>query len=241
MEKQDIFAELRDRVELSWRPRGYNNDLRSAELNQRDVEVAKELVMKAFEGKTRKASGQPYDVHLLETEALLVHSGYEDPVLRIAALLHDGPEDVPEIIPFELIEQKFSGDVARLVRGVTKPNLPGQSWRDGWSNFINQIYNAEDDRVLIVEMADRNSNLRDALRNSYAQSGGRFVGPDFWRIYSTSSPRDQLWMYNEMLKVFDKRAKGRRSPLLDDYKQNVYALRDLIEGYESAGFDSLGR
>lgn len=215
-----------------WLPEGQNRDSRSECLSVADVDRARRLIDEAFDGKIRRASGQAYTVHLYETEALLCSVGFEDDlVLRIAALCHDGPEDVPDKLGLDVVREEFGADVAELVASVTKRQGRDIPWRDGWAEFIEKIRSATDDRTIVLELADRNSNLRDALRNTYRTDGdnGKYSGEGFWGIYKTSTVSDQFWMYEEMLGVFDERAAGRTNLLLDDYRANVQALREYLD------------
>ncbi len=234
MSTENPFQALKGAVDYSWVPVQINHDPQSERLGVDDIRRARKMVDIAFKDKIRSASGEPYVSHLIETEILICQSGYSDDVaMRIAALLHDGPEDTPETLSPEVIRENFGQDVARLVEGVTKQKSIGQPWKEGWELFIEKLSIATDERIIIIELADRNSNLRDALRNSISQdaANGRKVGRRFWDIYKTSTPEDQLWMYEEMLKLFRKRAKGRTTPLLEDYEANVSVLRDVIEAY----------
>lgn len=233
--EQDPFSTIENAVAVSWQLEKHNYDPRSAELTEADVARARQLIDVAFYDKVRSASGAPYVVHLRETEALICGAGYaDDIVLRIAGLLHDGPEDVGDRLGHDVIVHYFGEDVARLVSGVTKESHSGQYWREGWQQFIDKLRGATDERVIMLELADRNSNLRDALRNSFAPDtgDGRKVGPNFWSIYTTSTPEDQLWMYEQMLVMFKEKARGRTNPLLEDFAANVATLRDVIEAYK---------
>lgn len=234
-EEQVIFKYIHESTERFWQPEVRNTDPRSAELGQEDIERARRMIEEAFTGKIRLATGNPYTDHLNETQYLLAQSGYNDPVLMIAALFHDGPEDVSEVLGIDVIKQEFGEDVARLVEGVTKEKTPGQSWQQGWDAFGDKLRSAKDERVILLELADRNSNLRDVLHNAYTPDAGdgKMVGENIWKIYKTSSPRDQLGMYIKMLNIFNEWAAGRSNALLADYAANVDALEDLINQQEN--------
>src|SRR3989338_7352648 len=78
-----------------------------------DVEIirlAYDFAKEAHHGQTRK-SGEPYIEHPLATAHILANMRI-DPVIVIAALLHDVPEDTD--VTLDEIEKNFGPDVASL-------------------------------------------------------------------------------------------------------------------------------
>src|SRR3989344_6100489 len=127
------------------------------------IRLAYDFAEKAHDGQTRK-SGEPYIVHPLSTAHILANMRI-DPVIVIAALLHDVPEDTE--ITLEELEKNFGNEVASMVKGITK--LGKLKYR-GVERYIENLRKmfismAEDVRVMIIKFADRIHNLTtlDAL------------------------------------------------------------------------------
>lgn len=127
------------------------------------IRLAYDFAAEAHEGQTRK-SGEPYIIHPLAAAHILVDM-HIDPVIVIATLLHDVPEDTTRTL--EDIEKNFGSEVASMVRGITK--LGKLKYR-GVERYIENLRKmfvamAEDIRVMIIKFADRIHNLTtlDAL------------------------------------------------------------------------------
>ncbi|OGH73766.1 MAG: hypothetical protein A3C90_01205 [Candidatus Magasanikbacteria bacterium RIFCSPHIGHO2_02_FULL_51_14] len=127
------------------------------------IRLAYDFAANAHAGQTRK-SGEPYIEHPLAAAHILANMRI-DPVIVIAALLHDVPEDTD--VTLEEIEKNFGPDVASLVGGITK--LGKLKYR-GVERYIENLRKmfvamAEDVRVMIIKFADRIHNLQtlDAL------------------------------------------------------------------------------
>jgi len=117
----------------------------------------------AHEGQFRK-SGEPYIIHPLAAAYILANMSI-DPVIIMATLLHDVPEDTDRTL--EDIEKNFGAEIASLVKGITK--LGKLKYR-GVERYIENLRKmfiamAEDVRVMIIKFADRIHNLTtlDAL------------------------------------------------------------------------------
>lgn len=130
-----------------------------------DSEADKELLRLAYdfahdahEGQFRK-SGEPYIIHPLAAAYILAEM-HIDPVIVIATLLHDVPEDTD--VTLEEIEKNFGPEIASLVGGITK--LGKLKYR-GVERYIENLRKmfvamAEDVRVMIIKFADRIHNLQ---------------------------------------------------------------------------------
>jgi GTP pyrophosphokinase len=121
------------------------------------VRLAYDFAAAAHEGQFRK-SGEPYIVHPLAAAQMLADM-HIDPVIVIATLLHDVPEDTA--VTIEDIEKNFGSEIAGLVRGITK--LGKLKYR-GVERYIENLRKmfvamAEDVRVMIMKFADRINNL----------------------------------------------------------------------------------
>ena len=126
-----------------------------------------ELVEKAYRfvlehhSDQKRASGEPYVNHLVET-ALLVCKLRLDVASVAAALLHDTIEDCDEVTSKELTEL-FGEDIAQIVEGVTKltrVNFESQEEKqaEGFRKML--LAMAKDIRVVLVKLCDRLHNMR---------------------------------------------------------------------------------
>ncbi|MCB9799018.1 bifunctional (p)ppGpp synthetase/guanosine-3',5'-bis(diphosphate) 3'-pyrophosphohydrolase [Candidatus Nomurabacteria bacterium] len=127
------------------------------------IQLAYDFAKNAHEGQFRK-SGEPYIVHPLAAAHILADMRI-DPVIIMACLLHDVPEDTD--VTIEEIEKNFGSEIAGLVKGITK--LGKLKYR-GVERYIENLRKmfvamAEDVRVMIIKFADRIHNLQtlDAL------------------------------------------------------------------------------
>ncbi len=122
------------------------------------IRLAYDFAEKAHDGQFRK-SGEPYIVHPLAAAYILADMRI-DPVILVATLLHDVPEDTA--ITLEEIEQNFGQEIGSLVGGITK--LGKLKYR-GVERYIENLRKmfvamAEDVRVMIIKFADRIHNLQ---------------------------------------------------------------------------------
>jgi GTP diphosphokinase / guanosine-3',5'-bis(diphosphate) 3'-diphosphatase len=108
--------------------------------------------------KGKEAS--PYINHPIALAAMLAEAGERDPVVLMAALLHDTVEDTATT--FEQLEQSFGADVTAIVREVTDDKRVPKAERKRL-----QIEHAAglSRRAKLVKLADKICNLRD-LRSS---------------------------------------------------------------------------
>jgi guanosine-3',5'-bis(diphosphate) 3'-pyrophosphohydrolase len=110
--------------------------------------------------KQKRASGEPYLVHLLHVAEILV-TLYLDYRAVIAALLHDVLEDT-EVTRNEL-RKKFGREVEALVNGVTKISLiHAKSKTVQEAETIRKMLFAmsRDVRVILIKLADKLHNMR---------------------------------------------------------------------------------
>jgi GTP diphosphokinase / guanosine-3',5'-bis(diphosphate) 3'-diphosphatase len=124
------------------------------------------LLHRAFEfaaeqhrSQTRE-SGEPYLSHPLEVAHILADLRLDVTAL-CAALLHDIVEDTH--IPLKVVSQRFGGEVARLVEGVTKISrieLLSPEVRQVESVRKMLLAMVTDVRVVLVKLADRLHNMR---------------------------------------------------------------------------------
>lgn len=122
------------------------------------VRLAYDFAAEAHKGQFRK-SGEPYIIHPLSAAHILANMRI-DPVIIIATLLHDVPEDTE--VTLEEVEKNFGSEIASLVKGITK--LGTLKYR-GVERYIENLRKmfvamAEDVRVMIIKFADRIHNLQ---------------------------------------------------------------------------------
>ncbi|WP_431212024.1 RelA/SpoT family protein [Puia sp. P3] len=126
----------------------------------------KELIRTAFEmaaeaHKTmRRKSGEPYILHPLAVARICCEEIGLGVRSTICALLHDTVEDTD--ITLEDIEREFSGEIARIVDGLTKiSNVVDVNASRQAENFKKILLTLTDDpRVILIKLADRLHNMR---------------------------------------------------------------------------------
>src|ERR687883_161204 len=129
-------------------------------------EVDRELIARAFryaanahEGQTRR-SGEPFIMHPVGVAKICAQLRLDEQTLA-AALLHDVVEDTGAEL--DEVRSEFGDEVARLVDGVTKlTRVQFQSREQAEAeNYRKMIVAmAEDERVILIKLADRLHNLR---------------------------------------------------------------------------------
>src|ERR687886_140191 len=130
-------------------------------------EVDRDLLARAFrraaqahEGQQRR-SGEPFVRHPWGVAKILAELRQDDATIA-AALLHDVVEDTG--VELDELRSEFGDDVARLVDGVTKlTRIQFQSREQAEAeNYRKMIMAmAEDERVILIKLADRLHNLRE--------------------------------------------------------------------------------
>jgi GTP pyrophosphokinase len=123
------------------------------------VERAYVYSAKVHAGQTR-LSGEPYLVHPIAVAYILAKLKLDNASIA-AGLLHDTVEDT--LATIEEIEEKFGGDVAGIVDGVTKiSQIEFHSKVEKQAENIRKMILAmsKDIRVLLVKLADRLHNMR---------------------------------------------------------------------------------
>ena len=111
----------------------------------------------AHRGQFRK-SKEPYITHHLAAAHILADMRI-DPIIIMATLLHDVPEDTH--VTLKEIEDNFGSEIKNMVEGITK--LGKLKYR-GIERYIENLRKmfvamAEDIRVMIIKFADRVHNL----------------------------------------------------------------------------------
>lgn len=142
----------------------------------------------------RKGTDIPYAMHPFA--AMLIASNVtDDEDILIACLLHDILEDVKsEIYSDSDMARDFGGRVVDIVKGVTK-NDEIDSWKERSLAYLKHLENQASDEAVIVSASDKIHNLISIL------SDFDKIGSQIWLRFSTNNSEDQLWWYQEILKV----------------------------------------
>ncbi|MEO0974837.1 MAG: bifunctional (p)ppGpp synthetase/guanosine-3',5'-bis(diphosphate) 3'-pyrophosphohydrolase, partial [Pseudomonadota bacterium] len=113
----------------------------------------------AHRGQTRR-TGEPYITHPVAVGRILAELHLDQPSI-VAAILHDTIEDTGTARA--QIEERFGGQVAHLVDGVTKlDQIRFQSKAEAQVESLRKMLFAvtDDIRVIVVKLADRLHNMR---------------------------------------------------------------------------------
>jgi GTP pyrophosphokinase len=136
-----------------------------------EIQEAYRYAEAAHNGQVRK-SGEPFIEHPLHTALYLAELKLDSNAL-VAALLHDVMEDCG--VPYQELSDRFGGEVAGLVDGVTKLTKteirgderdrslsPGSEEDHAQAGSIRKmlVAMAEDVRVVLIKLADRLHNMR---------------------------------------------------------------------------------
>ena len=123
------------------------------------IRRAYDLAKEAHEGQKR-ASGEEYIIHPLNVAYILSDMHLDEAAIS-AALLHDVVEDTTFTI--EEMQEKFGGEVALLIDGVTKlGKIEYKSKEEQQLENYRKLFlaMARDLRVILIKLADRLHNMR---------------------------------------------------------------------------------
>lgn len=174
---------------------------------------ALEFAAERHEGQRRKADDAEFILHPLEVAQLLRSHGYPDAVVA-AGVLHDSLENT-DATPLEL-EQRFGGEVARLVCAVSEPSSEG-SWVERKARLRASIAGA-DDAAAVVYAADKVSKARE-LRMMLARD---------WSAAASLETADRLDHYWASLAVLERALPD--DPLVNELRFELEALATLPPG-----------
>jgi (p)ppGpp synthase/HD superfamily hydrolase len=173
--------------------------------------------------QTRKGGDIPYVGHLLSVASLIIEGGGTE-TQAIAGLLHDAVEDQGGAPVLAEIRERFGDDVATIVDECSDTDVvPKPPWKQRKQDYIDHLGEASDATIL-VSLADKLDNARAILRDF------RDLGPELWTRFSVHDPRQHLWYYRELLKVFKERNS---SWLVAELERVLRALEDAIEEQKS--------
>lgn len=183
-----------------------------AKLRARSTDVDLAVVSKAWDvaktahaGQLRK-SGEPYITHPLAVADILVDYGLDAAAIA-AALMHDVVEDT--VVESADLEAMFGGEVARLVRGVTKlsalearelfaddaaPTAATKKAAAEAESLRRLLLASVDDlRVILIKMADRLHNMRTLAALSRRRR--ELMARETLEIYAPLANRLGMWMF----------------------------------------------
>ncbi|MCP5420520.1 MAG: bifunctional GTP diphosphokinase/guanosine-3',5'-bis pyrophosphate 3'-pyrophosphohydrolase [Gammaproteobacteria bacterium] len=134
----------------------------STYLEADQVERVRQACYFAAEAHTnqRRKTGEPYVFHPIAVACILAESRFDAQTL-MAAVLHDVIEDTP--FGKEQVAERFGGEVAELVDGVTKlTQINFSSKLEAQAENFRKMFlaMARDIRVIIIKLADRLHNMR---------------------------------------------------------------------------------
>ena len=209
------------------------------------VDRAFDLAVDAHTGQ-RRATGEPYVTHPIASAQILADLGI-DPIAIQAALLHDVPEDTEYSLTD--VEERFGGEVAQLVDGVTKlSRLSTHSHEQQQAENIRKMLlaMAQDIRVVLIKLADRLHNMR-TLYGLPSEKQQR-IARQTMEIYAPLAERLGIWQikweledlafkaldperFRELANLLDTRRKGRESYI-------DRAMAELGPRLEAAGIEA---
>jgi GTP diphosphokinase / guanosine-3',5'-bis(diphosphate) 3'-diphosphatase len=209
------------------------------------VEAAFDLAVAAHEGQ-RRATGEPYVVHPIASAQILAELGIDIVAIQ-AALLHDVPEDTEYSLTD--VEERFGGEVAQLVDGVTKlSKFSTHSHEQQQAENIRKMLlaMAQDIRVVLIKLADRLHNMRTL--HGLPPDKQQRIARQTMEIYAPLAERLGIWQmkweledlafkvleperFRELARLLDTRRKGRESYI-------DRAIAELTPRLEAAGIEA---
>ena len=173
----------------------------------------------------RKGTDIPYMAHLLGVASLVMGEAGHVPFpvtedMVIAAILHDAAEDHGGAARLKDIEHNFGSNVARMVDGLSD-SLSGDStnkqpWLERKQNYIRRLREEPAD-IQLISAADKLYNAK-AILDDY-----RKIGPQIWARFKRGR-NDQLWYFEELLKVFKEAGSNR---IVEELERVVNQLKEI--------------
>jgi len=171
----------------------------------------------------RKGTGIPYMAHLLGVAALVMgDAGGRVPVTEdmvIAALLHDAVEDHGGMPRLHEIKERFGSEVSRVVAALSDTFAEDHDKKEGWedrkNNYLARLRDEPDD-VLLISAADKLYNAK-AILDDFKE-----IGPAVFARFKRGA-KEQLWYFDELLKVFRAHPPNR---IVNDLERVVQELHE---------------
>lgn len=172
----------------------------------------------------RKGTDIPYMAHLLGVAALVMGEAggpvrvTEDMI--IAALLHDAVEDHGGMPRLREIEGRFGAEVARMVAALSDTFAEDHEKKEGWeerkNNYLARLREEPDD-VLLISAADKLYNAK-AILDDFNE-----IGPAVFDRFKRGA-KEQLWYFDELLKIFRAHLSNR---IVNDLDRVVQELKTV--------------
>lgn len=135
--------------------------------------------------------------------------------------MHDILEDVDSNIYSESdMKRDFGDNVVSIVKDVTK-NDDITDWKERSNAYLDHLQNKACDEAIIVSSADKIHNLQSIIAD-YKEKGD-----ELWNVFTTNSAEDQLWWYQEILKVVTNRQAPQE--LIKRLQELVFQLKGLVK------------
>ena len=176
----------------------------------------------------RKGTDIPYMAHLLGVASLVMGEAGHVPFpvtedMVIAAILHDAAEDHGGAARLKDIEHNFGSNVARMVDGLSDSlsvdSANKESWLERKQAYIQRLREEPAD-IQLISAADKLYNAK-AILDDY-----RGIGSQIWARFKRGR-NDQLWYFDELLKVFKEAGRNR---IVEELERVVKHLRKISAG-----------
>jgi (p)ppGpp synthase/HD superfamily hydrolase len=173
----------------------------------------------------RKGTEIPYMAHLLGVAALVMsEAGHvKFPVtedMAIAAVLHDAAEDHGGGLRLEDIVRNFGPKVAKMVEGLSDSLAEDPNNKVDWltrkKGYLNRL-KKEPKEVQLISAADKLHNARTIVEDY------RVIGPEVWKRFKRGRDQ-QLWYFDELLKIFRKSGGNR---IVGELERTIEELKQI--------------
>lgn len=197
----------------------------SPEAETSRIVQAYDLAREAHAGQSR-ATGDPYLTHVLQTAKILADMYMDEPSI-VAGLLHDVPEDTS--VDLETIRDRFGGEVASLVDGVTKLSQLRLGMEQEEAESLRKMFlaMAEDIRVVLIKLADRLHNMRTLY--GLPPEKQRKIARETLEIYAPLANR--LGIYNIRRELEDLSLKHLEPEAYNEIEQLLAEDRDDSQSF----------
>lgn len=175
----------------------------------------------AHEGQIRKIRQEPYIKHPNEVGELLMFAGASNLAIK-AGYLHDTVEDT--WVTFGMLEERFGGETARAVWGVTKDETIQDKMERKKAYLERLAYEAPGESVEVA-LADKISNLTEMLEDLYKAEAVDGGVREFWSHFK-NGPETQLWWFAQVHEIGKHRIPD--SPLVSMLAELIEEFRQMV-------------
>lgn len=149
-------------LSLSFQESGLMNELRSFNPKEKErILKALSFAKEKHKGQERDEVGVPYIIHPIRVALILTTElNIKDPDVIAAALLHDSLEDTDTSL--KKIKESFGSEVARIVKGATRPRSRDETPEEKKKNKLKKIeeIKVKDKKIRLVVLSDKLDNAR---------------------------------------------------------------------------------